>query len=81
MLAAIGPVICVFLLRWTYNFSGLIASISYDPFTPTVQLNSYIPTWQEWAVGIGVISYWLIGFSLAARFLPFKAKETLHESH
>jgi Ni/Fe-hydrogenase subunit HybB-like protein len=81
MLAAIGPVICVFLLRWTYNFSGLIASISYDPFTPTVQLNSYIPTWQEWAVGIGVISYWLIGFSLAARFLPFKAKKLHHESH
>jgi len=81
MFAAIGPVICVFLLRWNYNFSGLIASISYDPFTPTVQLNSYIPTWQEGAVAIGVISYWLFGFSLAARFLPFKAKNLHHESH
>ncbi|MBE9524117.1 MAG: polysulfide reductase NrfD [Chloroflexi bacterium] len=79
MLAAVGPILCVFMLRWTYNFAGLIASISYDPFTPTVQLNSYIPTWQEWAVGIGVISYWLFGFSLAARFLPFKAKKSGHE--
>ncbi|MEN8174053.1 MAG: NrfD/PsrC family molybdoenzyme membrane anchor subunit, partial [Chloroflexota bacterium] len=81
MLAALGPVICVFVLRWNYNFAGLIASISYDPFTPTVQLNSYIPTWQEWTVGIGVISYWLLGFSLAARFLPFKAKASEHENH
>jgi len=78
MLAAIGPILCVFMLRWTYNFAGLIASISYDPFTPTVQLNSYIPTWQEWAVGIGVVSYWLFGFSLAARFLPFKSKVLDH---
>jgi len=77
-LAAVGPVICAIILRWTYNFSGLIASITYDPFTPSVQLNSYLPTWPEWAVGIGVISYWLLGFSLAARFLPFHSKEESH---
>jgi len=77
-LAAVGPVICAIILRWTYNFSGLIASITYDPFTPSVQLNSYLPTWPEWAVGIGVISYWLLGFSLAARFLPFHSKEENH---
>jgi len=70
-LFALLPVFCTILLRWSYNFSGLIASITYDPFTPTVVLNSYTPTWQEWAVAIGVISYWLMGFSLAARFLPF----------
>jgi Ni/Fe-hydrogenase subunit HybB-like protein len=78
MLAALGPVICAILLRWNYNFAGLIASITYDPFTPSVKLNSYVPTWQEWFVGIGVISYWLLGFSLAARFLPFHNKEEHH---
>ncbi|MCA9920775.1 MAG: polysulfide reductase NrfD [Anaerolineales bacterium] len=62
---------CVVIMRWNYNFSGLLAAISYDPYTPTIQLGSYIPTWQEIAVGLGVISYWLLGFSLAARFLPF----------
>ena len=56
---------------WDYNFSSVIASITYDRFTPTVKLNSYIPTWQEFALGTGIISYWLLGFSLAARFLPF----------
>jgi len=71
MAASVLPVFCSILMRWNYNFSGLIASITYDPFTPTVILNSYVPTWQEWSVASLVISYWLIGFSLAARYLPF----------
>jgi Ni/Fe-hydrogenase subunit HybB-like protein len=74
MLAAILPVFCTVLVRWNFNFSGLIASITYDPFTPTVVLNSYVPTWQEWSVASLVISYWLIGFTLAARYLPFVSK-------
>ena len=51
MLMAILPAFCTALVRWNYNFSGLIAWITYDPFTPTVILNSYTPTWQEWAIG------------------------------
>jgi nitrate/TMAO reductase-like tetraheme cytochrome c subunit len=39
-----------------------------------IKLNSYIPTWQEFALGTGIISYWLLGFSLAARFLPFSTQ-------
>ena len=78
MAAAILPAFCTVLVRWNYNFSGLIASITYDPYTPTVVLNSYAPTWQEWAVASLVISYWLIGFSLAARFLPFHSAEHGH---
>ncbi|GAB4493719.1 MAG: hypothetical protein Fur0016_30010 [Anaerolineales bacterium] len=66
------PIFNAILMRWNYNFSGLIASISYDPFTPTVILNSYTPTWVEFAVGGMVISYWLLLFSLAARYLPFE---------
>jgi Ni/Fe-hydrogenase subunit HybB-like protein len=74
-LAVVGllPAILIVILRWDYNFSGLVASVSYDPFTPIIWLNSYTPTWQEWAVATGVISYWLMGFSLAARYLPFHA--------
>ena len=78
---AILPIICTVLTRWNYNLSGLIASITYDPYTPAVQLNTYTPTWQEWAVAIGVISYWLLGFSLAARFLPFTATDHHHTEH
>jgi len=79
MAAAILPAFCTVLVRWNYNFSGLIASITYDPYTPTVVLNSYAPTWQEWAVASLVISYWLIGFSLAARFLPFHSAGHAHK--
>ncbi|MEJ2757782.1 MAG: polysulfide reductase NrfD [Anaerolineales bacterium] len=78
---AILPIVCTVLTRWNYNLSGLIAQITYDPFTPSVVLNTYSPTWQEWAVGIGVISYWLIAFSLAARFLPFLGENGHHEGH
>jgi Ni/Fe-hydrogenase subunit HybB-like protein len=67
-------VLDVVLTRWDYNFSSVIASITYDRFTPTVKLNSYIPTWQDFALGTGIISYWLLGFSLAAGFLPFSTQ-------
>lgn len=78
------PAFCTALVRWNYNFSGLIASITYDPFTPTVVLNSYSPTWQEWSVAALVICYWLLGFSLAAQYLPFhkvKGHRAASESH
>jgi Ni/Fe-hydrogenase subunit HybB-like protein len=78
---AILPVLCTVLVRWNYNFSGLIAWITYDPYTPTVVLNSYAPTWQEWAVASLVISYWLLGFSLAARYLPFSGARHTHANH
>jgi Ni/Fe-hydrogenase subunit HybB-like protein len=77
-LFALMPIVCTILTRWNYNLSGLIAQITYDPFTPTVILNNYSPTQTEWQVAIGVISYWLIAFSLAARFLPFKGEDHLH---
>ncbi len=79
---AVVPIFSAILMRWNYNFSGLIASISYDPFTPTVILNSYTPTWVEFAVGGMAISYWLLMFSLAARCLPFQhAHDGEHQSH
>ncbi|MFZ5858682.1 MAG: NrfD/PsrC family molybdoenzyme membrane anchor subunit [Chloroflexota bacterium] len=79
MAASALPAVCTVLVRWNYNFSGLIAWITYDPYTPTVVLNSYAPTWQEWAVASLVISYWLLGFSLAARYLPFHSAGHAHE--
>jgi Ni/Fe-hydrogenase subunit HybB-like protein len=78
MAAAILPIISAVLMRWNYNFSGLIASITYDPFTPTVILNSYTPTWQEWSVATLVLCVWLLGFSLAARYLPFTSRSHEH---
>jgi Ni/Fe-hydrogenase subunit HybB-like protein len=80
ILVGLLAVLGVVLTRWDYNFAGVIASITYDPFTPTVKLNSYIPTWQEFAIATGLISFWLLGFSLAARFLPFTDRHAGKES-
>lgn len=80
VMAAI-PIFNAILMRWNYNFSGLIASITYDPFTPTVVLNSYTPTWVEFAIAGMVLSYWLLMFSLAARYLPFQSPEKEHSVH
>jgi len=72
------PIFAAILTRWNYNFAGLIASISYDPFTPDVILNSYTPTWVEFSVATLVLSYWLLMFSLAARYLPFRSMKQEH---
>jgi Ni/Fe-hydrogenase subunit HybB-like protein len=75
LLAAVFAVVSVVIMRWNYNFAGSMAYIHYAPFSDTVKLAAYTPTWQEYAVAIGVVSYWLLGFSLAARYLPFKSPE------
>lgn len=78
MAAAVVPILAAIITRWNYNFAGLIASISYDPFTPNIILNSYTPTWVEFAVATMVLCYWLLAFSLAARYLPFRAGDDRH---
>ncbi|MCL4260841.1 MAG: polysulfide reductase NrfD, partial [Anaerolineales bacterium] len=74
MAFAVIPIFAAILMRWNYNFSGLIATPTYAPFTPTIIVNSYAPTWVEFSVAALVISYWLLMFSLAIRYLPFKAE-------
>lgn len=78
MAFSVIPIFAAILTRWNYNFAGLIATPTYDPYTPTILLNSYAPTWVEFAVGTLVISYWLLMFSFAARYLPFQSKHTEH---
>ena len=73
--AAILAIFSVVVLRWNYNFTGSLAYIHYAPFVEQVKLAAYTPTWQEYAVAAGVISYWLLVFSLASRYLPFKSPE------
>lgn len=78
MAASVIPIFAAVLTRWSYNFAGLIASPTYDPYTPVIRVSAYTPTWVEFAVGTLVISYWLLMFSLAARYLPFKSKQAEH---
>lgn len=78
MAFSVIPIFAAILTRWNYNFAGLIATSTYDPYTPVIRLSTYTPTWVEFAVATLVISYWLLAFSFAARFLPFQSKHAEH---
>ena len=78
MVFSLFPMAATVLTRWNYNFAGLIAMPTYEPYTPIIRVSSYIPTWPEFAVASLVVSYWLLAFSFAARYLPFKGPDTAH---
>ncbi len=78
MVFSLIPMVAAVLTRWNYNFAGLIATPTYDPYTPIIRVSSYSPTLPEFAVATLVISYWLLAFSFAARYLPFKSSEPEH---
>ena len=67
LLAALG----VAINRWNVTVSGLVVPLSYSPGTlyrPPVGL--YWPSLAEWGIGVGVIGYALLVFTLGVRFLP-----------
>jgi len=45
------------------------------PVMPFDRFWSYLPTWQEWGIGLAVVGYGFLVFSLAYRYLPVFPKE------
>lgn len=45
------------------------------PVMPFDRLWSYVPTWQEWGIALGMIGYGFLIFSLSYRYLPVFPKE------
>ena len=45
------------------------------PVLPFDKFWSYLPTWQEWGIGLAVIGYGFLVFSAAYRYLPVFPKE------
>jgi len=45
------------------------------PVMPFDRFWSYLPTWQEWGIGLAVVGYGFLLFSLAYRYLPVFPKE------
>jgi menaquinone reductase, integral membrane subunit len=45
------------------------------PVMPFDRFWSYLPTWQEWAIGFAVIGYGFLVFSVSYRYLPLFPKE------
>lgn len=81
VLAGLSATIGVILCRWNTTLSGLVATVSYSPSNPAVELFSYSPTWVEWAGVAGVLAYAALVYTLAVRFLPIFEPEAEDVEH
>ena len=50
------------------------------PVMPFDKLWSYMPTWQEWGISLGMIGYGFLIFSISYRYLPVFPKEKVLNS-
>lgn len=70
MFAALLGVLGVIVYRWNVTLAGFVVPMDWAPGVANVfNVANYTPTLTEWGVAIGVLSYWLLVWSLAARFL------------
>ncbi|MBW1914100.1 MAG: polysulfide reductase NrfD [Deltaproteobacteria bacterium] len=58
------------------RFTFIIDSLAI-PVLPFDRLWSYSPTWQEWGVGLAVIGYGILLFSVSYRYLPLFPDEKI----
>ncbi len=69
MLALLLVVSGVAAFRWDTNLSGLMIIISYLPGAPVLTYTAYRPSLIEILTGTGIVSFGLLAFSLAVRYL------------
>jgi molybdopterin-containing oxidoreductase family membrane subunit len=66
--------------RWNVTLSGLIVPPEWSPgVLGNVVAATYVPSWTEIAVSIGVLGYALLAFTLGIRYLPLFPKEAEEE--
>ncbi|MEN8173131.1 MAG: hypothetical protein ABFS03_09660, partial [Chloroflexota bacterium] len=76
MVALAFVVMGVTINRWNVTLSGLVAPPQWSPgVLGNLIAVSYLPTWTEIAVSMGIIGYALLAFSLGIRYLPIFPKE------
>jgi Ni/Fe-hydrogenase subunit HybB-like protein len=79
---ALGAIIAgVTVNRWNVTLSGLIAPPQWSPgVLGNLITVSYLPTWNEIIVSLGIIAYALLAFSFGIKYLPIyhKDDETAH---
>lgn len=72
LMVALG-LIClgVVVNRWNVTLSGLVAPPAWSPgVLGNVVAATYFPTLTEILVAVGIVAYWLLGFTLGVRYLP-----------
>ena len=61
--------------RWNVTLSGLVVPPSWSPgVLGNAVAASYVPSWIEVAVSVGVVGYATLAFTLGARYLPLFPK-------
>jgi len=78
LLMVVGGVVA---FRWDVNMTGALVVMSYLPGQSTVSYTSYTPALVEWAVGLGVIAYGFLAFSLGVRYLRVVDHRFTDEEH
>ena len=78
LLMVVGGVVAY---RWNINLSGALVVLSYLPGQPTVSYATYTPSLVEWAIGLGVIAYGFLAFSLGVRYLRVVDHRYTEEEH
>jgi len=75
----------VLVNRWNVTLSGLVAPPQWSPgVLGNIVAATYIPTFPEAAVAIGIAGYALLGFTLGVRYLPLypeAEKQSQESSH
>jgi molybdopterin-containing oxidoreductase family membrane subunit len=76
VMTALGLVVVgVVLNRWNITLSGLVAPPQWSPgVLGNVIATSYFPSLIEIGVGLGIIAYALLGFTLGVRYLEIYPK-------
>ena len=76
MMALVMIVVGVTVNRWNVTLSGLIAPPQWSPgVLGNVLSASYLPTWNEIIVSVGIIAYALLAFSFGVKYLPIFPKD------
>ncbi|MBE9525039.1 MAG: polysulfide reductase NrfD [Chloroflexi bacterium] len=76
MIALSFIVMGVTVNRWNVTLSGLVAPPQWSPgVLGNLIAVSYLPTWTEIVVSIGILGYALLAFSLGVRYLPIFQKD------
>ena len=67
--------------RWNINLAGALVVLSYLPGQPIVSYTSYTPSFVEWIVGLGVIAFGFLVFSLGVRYLRVVDHHFVEKEH
>ncbi len=60
----------VIVYRWNMTLAGFVVPMDWSPGVADVlPINTYVPSITEWGVAFGILAFWLLAWSLAARFL------------